>query len=1253
MKKKYFILIMSLFIFSCVSHKKEIPSLIVNKKNNIGSVENQIPISNNQESSFDKTIFNEKRIGLSDIIESKRLSFLADSIGRVRTAVFYPNEYKIMFANSKNEVKIFNLNNGKIIDVPFTSEGLHKLQFNSEKNILSTVNSTNYIKLLYFSNTMEYKKSQIIKVNNLSEFDISKDNKYLVAGNGNATLVYDLEKNEGLPYSFGQYFSTDSVKISYNNKYLINSGASNLTIWDFKTGKEIKTIRMNDENRVEFIFSKDNKYLICAGKSIRIFNTADWDEVFSDYIEDSGTSALEISPDGKHFITGDWDGRIRIWELKTFKQIAELNNTSLKIKELNFSDDGKYFVSVHDGGGSLKESLFLWKFKYDISKARIKEESELKGNGEEIKSILPKNSIVEIDAEESLVSKPINGFINKLNFEVLNYNNSNVDLYTLRNSPVYVDTEQTKIITNIEKGRIFTRLYYSKDLNLIYIEDGKLKGWINPDNIDILENQYNKVVFINNNTSSYKNIDGQIRDTYNSGDVIEVSANQNDYFYSEKSGWINKKDVMVIDESNKNKRIFINTKESKFNNDFTGYNYKNVPVGTEYILLGTTDKYNLVSSKLTGEKGWILKNEMSSIKPDLNDPIILITSTNIDENNVLTISGKIYDDTDIDSFLLNGNKMSTKPLNTFDKLGYIPEVGYSFASKWFLMEGMENNIEIKVIDKYGKSYSKILKYTPELKIINLNDFKIENVVKKLPKLEYITELKDSNGDNILTGSEKMALTVKVTNGGEGEAKNVTINLNNNSNNNLNYRNSYTLGTIQPNETKIAVIDISGQDNIANGKALFDLQVNEQNGFNPFPAKLSFNVEPKLNPKLEIIDYAIDDENKNGQIEQGEKFNLYVLVQNIGEGDSKNTTLELNKKVDGIIPMDETSYRYDVLKSGESKKVKFSFVTNYLYKGNGDLPFDISIYNDKDTSKSKKPIILTMNKVMPTIKEVNLEAKKKEIVMASKISLMSDIDDTSKLNSKALNPKKWAVVVGVENYKKAPDVEFAERDALVTKEYFNKLLGVPKENIFYLSNSNATKTELETLLTSTLKNRVSKDDEVYFYFSGHGVPTNEGDSYLLLNDSDPSTPKISGYSIKKLYEDLGSLKTIKSYAFLDTCFSGGVARGNEKDSLLGGTRAIMKVNDIALAYNNLTVYTATGKDQLSNSFKEQGHGLFTYYMLKGLGGESDSNKDGKIDTEELQNYIKSNVSMQSRKLYGESRYQEPTLKNNISQTIIGN
>ena len=57
------------------------------------------------------------------------------------------------------------------------------------------------------------------------------------------------------------------------------------------------------------------------------------------------------------------------------------------------------------------------------------------------------------------------------------------------------------------------------------------------------------------------------------------------------------------------------------------------------------------------------------------------------------------------------------------------------------------------------------------------------------------------------------------------------------------------------------------------------------------------------------------------------------------------------------------------------------------------------------------------------------------------------------------------------------------------------------------------------------------------------------------------------------------------------------------------------------------------------------------MLKGLGGEADTNKDGKVSEQELQDYIKSNVSTQSRKLYGESRYQEPMLKTLNSSNIV--
>jgi uncharacterized caspase-like protein len=146
-------------------------------------------------------------------------------------------------------------------------------------------------------------------------------------------------------------------------------------------------------------------------------------------------------------------------------------------------------------------------------------------------------------------------------------------------------------------------------------------------------------------------------------------------------------------------------------------------------------------------------------------------------------------------------------------------------------------------------------------------------------------------------------------------------------------------------------------------------------------------------------------------------------------------------------------------------------------------------------------------------------------------------------------------------------------------------------------------------------------------------------------------KISAYAIKELYEDLGSLKTTKSYAFLDTCFSGGTGRTGITETLLEGTRSgVMKINDISLAFNNLVIFTATDKNQLSNSYKDQNHGLFTYYMLKGLGGEADKDNDKNISLEELDNYVKDNVSRESRKL-GETKVQDPLLKTTVNTNDV--
>jgi len=49
---------------------------------------------------------------------------------------------------------------------------------------------------------------------------------------------------------------------------------------------------------------------------------------------------------------------------------------------------------------------------------------------------------------------------------------------------------------------------------------------------------------------------------------------------------------------------------------------------------------------------------------------------------------------------------------------------------------------------------------------------------------------------------------------------------------------------------------------------------------------------------------------------------------------------------------------------------------------------------------------------------------------------------------------------MENYDSLPNVKFTRKDALIIKDYFVRILGVPVENIISLIDSEATKARIE-------------------------------------------------------------------------------------------------------------------------------------------------------------------------------------------------
>jgi hypothetical protein len=84
-------------------------------------------------------------------------------------------------------------------------------------------------------------------------------------------------------------------------------------------------------------------------------------------------------------------------------------------------------------------------------------------------------------------------------------------------------------------------------------------------------------------------------------------------------------------------------------------------------------------------------------------------------------------------------------------------------------------------------------------------------------------------------------------------------------------------------------------------------------------------------------------------------------------------------------------------------------------------------------------------------------------------------------------------------------------------------------------------------------------------------------------------------------------------------------------LIEGARpALLKVKNQKFSSGNVIAMTASRGDQVSNSYPEKEHGLFTYYMLSGMRGAADADGDKTVTLDELYTYVNVNVVKVSRR-----------------------
>ncbi len=241
----------------------------------------------------------------------------------------------------------------------------------------------------------------------------------------------------------------------------------------------------------------------------------------------------------------------------------------------------------------------------------------------------------------------------------------------------------------------------------------------------------------------------------------------------------------------------------------------------------------------------------------------------------------------------------------------------------------------------------------------------------------------------------------------------------------------------------------------------------------------------------------------------------------------------------------------------------------------------------------------------------------------------------------------AIIIGIADYKNLPRADFANDDARVFYDYAIRALGVKPENIKLLVDTEADDVAIYRAFKTWLPSRVRSSTDVYVYYSGHGLPTADGQGlYLLPQRADRDFIDKTAITQAEINAAIQAAKPRSVTVFLDSCYSGQARSG---ETLIASARPVALKTEKQLFPDNFTVITASQSDQISSSSPDLKHGIFSYYLMRGMEGDADANRDGKITTGEMQAYLAENVSRQAGM---QNRVQQPQLIGDANRVLVG-
>lgn len=370
-----------------------------------------------------------------------------------------------------------------------------------------------------------------------------------------------------------------------------------------------------------------------------------------------------------------------------------------------------------------------------------------------------------------------------------------------------------------------------------------------------------------------------------------------------------------------------------------------------------------------------------------------------------------------------------------------------------------------------------------------------------------------------------------------------------------------------------------------------------------PTKLSFRT-------------IIRDENRNQVLERNEHFIVEFEIKNEGGAAADDVEVHLSGHP-AVIQSLRPPVLVGTIRPGEIKRVSVAGTLGGVSEVEAaELVCSLRASSLVELPASKKFVV----------------AIRPETVDAVEV-LSVDVDQIANQPGKLKQSQAIGIAIGVGQFRDAsmPEARFAGRDAEVMAKYFKTYVGIPSSRVKLLEDGQVLKDDLIDAFETWLPKQVDPRAVVLVYFSGRAVVDASTGAVSLVPYDGSASSRL--FSLARLQRALVRAQVSRAILLLDVSLepTPGAEAGRTITPVWEGDEPAQQKDRFMWMIGNSSV-------QEAHAYQQGQHGLFTYYLLKGLRGAADLDKNGTVLSGELCTYAHRQVQAVAKNQFGNA--QEP-------------